>query len=617
MKQLSPGESRVLYLDLSSGKQEIEEYSSEFTRKYVGGYGLAAKLMWDKQKPNADALGPDNMLGMFCGTCSGSKALVASRYAVVGKSPLTGGWGDSSSGGYFGPEIKANGFDGMFFTGVSEKPVYVLIDNGNVEIKDASDLWGKDTYLTDDALKEKHGAKAQVSCIGPASEKLSLISGISTDKGRFAARSGLGAVMGSKKLKAVVLVNGSYEAPVAHPEKLMDIRNVNMPKDPVFTKYGTAKEPAGYTESGEAPAKNWGAAGSSVFTTAYKITGDEIIKYQKKKYTCSHCPIVCGGLMEVPDGPFATGGLTHKPQYETLGALGIMCLIDDPAAMIKFNEICNRTGLDTISAGGAVAFAIECMENGIITKEDVDLDLTWGNAEAAIRLTQMIGDREGFGDVLADGVKRAAERIGKGAEKYAIHIGGQEIAMHDPKNTNGLTLTYLLDPTPGRHSAGGELLTPSDFEVGRVEKGVYTGRAENHQKVVNIYNVSNAYGNCMLAYFFIKSAQSFHQFVAAVTGWDFDLEEAMQAGERIQLLRHAFGLREGVNPLDWQKGLSPRIFGQEPLTEGPNQGITIDIQAMINEYLEYADWDKTTAVPSRQKFTSLGLEEVSDFFHGS
>ncbi len=615
MKQLAPGESRVLYLDLSTGEEVVEEYSSEFTRKYVGGYGLAAKLLWDKQKPNVDALGPDNMLGMFCGTCSGSKALVASRYSVVAKSPLTGGWGDSSSGGYFGPAIRANGFDGLFFKGVSDKPVYVLVDAGKVEIKDASDLWGKDTYETEDALKAVHGDKSQVSCIGQSSEKGSLISGISTDKGRFAARSGLGAVMGAKKLKAVVLVNGSYEVPVAHPEKLMEVRKFNMPKDPDFTRYGTAKEPEGYTESGEAPAKNWGASGPSVFKTAEKITGEEIIKYQKKKYTCAQCPIVCGGLMEVEDGPFATDGVTHKPQYETLGALGIMCLIDDPAAMIKFNEVCNRTGLDTISAGGAVAFAIECMENGIITKEDVDLDLTWGNGEAAIELSRMIGDREGFGDVLADGVKIAAEKIGKGSEKYAIHIGGQEVAMHDPKNTNGLTLTYLLDPTPGRHSAGGELLTPPDFEVGSVDKGVYAGRAENHQKLVNIYNVSNAYGNCMLAYFFVKSAQSFHQFIAATTGWDFDLDEAMDAGERIQLFRHAFSLREGINPLEWKKDLSPRIFGQEPLTEGPNKGITIDIDLMLNEYLEFADWDKTTTIPSKRKFESMGMEEVAAYFH--
>lgn len=617
MKQLLPGESRVLYLDLSTGKQDVEEYSSEFTRKFVGGYGLAAKLLWDKQKPKVDPLGPDNMLGFFCGTCSGTKALVVSRYSVVGKSPLTGGWGDANSGGYFGPEIKKNGYDGMFFSGAADKPVYVVIDNGKASIKDASELWGKDTYETDDALKEIYGSKSQVSCIGPSSEKLSLISGISTDKGRFAARSGLGAVMGSKKLKAIVLVNGHYEVPIADPVKIMEITKANRPKDTEFTKYGTAKEPSGYTESGEAPAKNWGGAGPVVFPGADKITGDQIIKYQKKKYTCSKCPIVCGGIMEILDGPFKTGADTHKPQYESLGSLGIMCLIDDPECMIKFNEVCNRSGLDTISAGGAVAFAIECYENGILTKDDTyGLELNWGAAEAAVALTEKIGNREpGLGDLLADGVKRAAQKIGKGSEKYAIHIGGQEIAMHDPKNTNGLALAYLLDPTPGRHSVGGELLTPPDFKVDSHEKGVYTGRAKSHQKLVNIYHVSTAYGNCMLAYFFIKSAQSFHQFIAASTGWDFDLEEAMEAGERIQLLRHAFGLREGINPLEWQKDLSPRIFGDEPLTEGPNAGITVDYKTMINEYLEYADWDKNTTIPSKIKLEKLGLTEVAEYFH--
>jgi aldehyde:ferredoxin oxidoreductase len=609
LKPMKPGQARILFVNLSSGDHEVVHYDEDIVRKFVGGYGLAAKILFDRQKANVDPLGPENMLGFMTGLLSGTSALVASRFMVVGKSPLTGTWGDSNGGGYFGPTLKCAGYDGVFVKGISEKPVYLSIDNGEVKLNDATLFWGMDTYQAEDALKEKHGKRSQLVCIGPAGEKLSLIAGISTDKGRFAARSGLGAVMGSKQLKAIV-VNGSMKVEVADEEAMKQIRKEHFPKDEEFTKYGTAKEPSGFTASGEAPAKNWGAAGTEVFPQAWKITGDEIIKYQKKKYTCSKCPIACGAIMEVPDGPFATTADTHKPQYESLGALGIMCLIDSPESMIRFNEICNRTGLDTISAGGAIAFAMECYQHGLLSREELGgLDLDWGNAEAALRLTEMIGYRQGFGDILADGVRIAAKKVGKGSDAYAIHIAGQELPMHDPKNTNGLALTYILDATPARHSAGGELLTPPDFEVDKVDKGVYTGRAASHQKLVNIYHVSNSVGNCMLAYFFV-SAQTIPRFIAAATGWDFDMDECMEAGERIQLMRHAFNVREGYNPLDALKEISGRIFGDPPLEAGPNRGITVDADAMIQEYLSYADWDPVTTRPSREKLASFGLEEV-------
>jgi len=372
------GAARVLYVNLSTETLTDELYGDEVTRKFVGGYGLAAKLLFDKQVAGVNALGQENHIGFFAGTCGGTGSLVSSRYMAIGKSPLTNTWGDANSGGYFGPILKFAGYDGILCKGIAKETVYLMIEDGQASLHDATALWGKDTYETEDILRKKHGDKAHVACIGPAGEKCSLIAGISTDRGRYAARSGLGAVMGAKKLKAVV-VKGNQPVPIADPERLQALRKEHFPKDKEFTKYGTAKETASYTEAGECPAKNWGAAGSSVFPTAWKITGDEIIKYQKKKYTCFKCPIACGAIMEVPEGPFATLAPTHKPQYETLGSLGVMCLIDSPEAMIRYNEIFNRTGLDTISVGGAIAFAIECLENGLISKEDLNgLDLTWG-----------------------------------------------------------------------------------------------------------------------------------------------------------------------------------------------------------------------------------------------
>ncbi len=603
------GAAKVLFVDLKAKKTDFELFDDSILEKYLGGYGLAAKIMFDRQKAGVDPLGPENMLGFFSGSLGGTGALVASRFMVVGKSPLTGTWGDANGGGKFGPNLKFAGYDGVFFSGISEKPVYLLIENGNVEIKDATDLWGKDTYETDDHLRGIHGQESCVACIGPASEKLSLISGISTDKGRFAARSGLGAVMGSKNLKAVV-VKGTLDVPMADEDRVNQLRKKYKPKDKEFTKYGTAKETASYTEAGECPAKNWSEAGVTSFPEAEKITGDEIIQFQTKKYTCYKCQIACGAILEVKESPFATEAPTHKPQYESLGSFGVLTLNNDPESMVRLNEICNRAGLDTISAGGVVAFAIECFENSIITKKDTGgLELSWGDAGTMVELLKLICKREKIGDILADGVKKASEIIGKGSEKFAIHIAGQEPSMHDPKNTPGLALTYLLDATPGRHSQGGELLTPPGLQVENFENTNYHGRAKSHRKLVNVLHVANACGYCMLAYFFVD-INVMPQFLNAVTGWDKTMEEYLTIGERIHTIRHAFNIREGYNPLE-QK-YSPRIFGDKPLEKGPTKGMTVDVKTMLNEYLAEMGWDEKTTKPSKESLLALGMVDVSE-----
>jgi len=609
---MGQGSAKILFVDLSSGEMKDEEFGEDILRKFVGGYGLAAKIIYDRQKPGVDALGPDNMLGFLTGPLTGTPAIIGSRYVVVGKSPLTGTWGDANSGGYFGPALKFAGYDGVFFTGISENPVYLLIDSGKPELVDAEWLWGKDSNETDDMLQEKHGSKTRVACIGPSGEKLSLISGIINDKGRAAARSGLGAVMGSKKLKAIA-VKGSMEVPLADAEKTKELRrkwlkHVNVGMADLLKDYGTAGLTATASETGDSPAKNWSDAGSEVFPNSMAISEDSVIALQERKWACWQCPIACGGHMKVQTGPFASEG--HKPEYETLACFGTMCLNDNLESIIKINDICNRAGLDTISAGCTVAFAIECYENGLITKADTDgLELNWGNAEAIVAMTEKIAARDGFGDVLADGLKIAAEKIGKGSEKYAVHVGGQEVPMHDPKCTPGLASTYLLDATPARHTQGGELIAPgAGLDLPEFENTVYTGRAESQRTLVNLMHLVNAAGLCMFGYLSMD-CHAMPEFMTAVTGWEYTLDECDETGERIGTLRHAFNLREGHNPLE--REVNPRTIGRPPLKRGPLKDISVDMETMAKEYLELMDWDPVTTVPSQKRLKELELDEVA------
>lgn len=607
------GSAKILFVDLSSGKMKEEFFGEDILRKFIGGYGLAAKIMYDRMKPGIDPLGPDNMLGFLTGPLTGTPAVIGSRYVVVCKSPLTETWGDANSGGDFGPYLKFSGFDGVFFTGKSDKPVYLELDNGKAELKDAEWLWGKDTNETDDLLKEKYGKDSRSASIGPSGEKLSLISCVINDKGRAAGRSGVGAVMGSKKLKAIV-ARGNMEVPLADEDRAKDLRRdyIATIKENNFgktlIKYGTAGITAGASESGDAPVKNWGDAGSEIFPTATQISDDAVVAYQSKKYGCWRCPISCGGHVKVVSGPFASEA--HKPEYETLGSYGTMCLNDNVESIIKVNDICNRMGLDTISAGCTIAFAIECYENGLITKEDTEgIELKWGNAEAIVAMTEKLAKREGFGAVLADGAKVATEKIGKGADQYAIHIGGQEIPMHDPKFTPGLATTYYLDATPGRHTQGGELIGPgSGLWFEKPDMKVYTGRADYQKTLVNFMHVVNAAGLCMFGYSSMD-VNSVPDFMKAVTGWDFTMVEFDKTGERIGTIRHAFNLREKHNPLD--RNVPGRLIGRPPLSRGPLKDISVDMDTMVKEYLEFIDWDPVTMIPSQKKLMELELDEVA------
>jgi aldehyde:ferredoxin oxidoreductase len=609
---------KMLFVDLTKGSHEVLTLTEEMAKQYIGGYGIGAKILFQRMKPGSDALGPDNILGFTTGPLTGTGALLSGRYTVVCKSPLTGGWNDANSGGYFGPELKKAGFDAVFIQGASKTPVYVWINDGKVGIKDAAHLWGKDVLETEEALKGELGEnKLRAAMIGPAGEKLSLIAAVINDGHRAAGRGGCGAVMGSKKLKAVV-VRGTGSVPVADPEKLkeanQDILDTikNGPAAHIagaFSTFGTTMLTAASAVSGDSPVKNWGGIGIIDYgEKAGKNFDGQVMdaKYRVKKYACANCPLGCGAIYDVKDGKWPVGE-TGRPEYETSSAFGSLMLNDNVEALLKCNHICNIYGLDTISAGATVTWAIECFENGILSRGDTGgIELTWGNAEAIVRATEEMADQSTeFGKLLALGSARAAEKIGKGTE-YLVTVKGIELPMHDPRLGPGFARTYAIDPTPARHVKGGlgiqhmQTPDPSKYNV--------EGSGEPDLRATAVQEIINTAGLCLFKDF--TGVQNIAwKLIPPVTGWIFGEEEEMNAGLRIYNMRHAFNLREGMKPTDFQ--LPKRSVGEPPQTEGPLEGITVDHKGFIRNFFKAIEWDETTGKPSRSSLEKLGgMEDV-------
>lgn len=607
---------KILWINLTRGTNEVLQPSKDLYRHFLGGYGIGVRLMYEKQKPGLPPLDPANILGFATGPLTGTPAISSSRYTVMGKSPLTGTWGDANSGGFFGPALKRAGFDGLFFEGASSSWVYLLIEDGHMELKDATPYLGLDTSEFEDQMRSEWGNAVRVAGIGPAGERCSLISCIINDKWRAAARSGLGALMGSKRLKAVV-VKDAGTIPVADGKtaqaerQRMIAAGKNNPFFQLLSGFGTCGVTAMFVASGEAPVKNWSGAGDEDFPNAAAISDQSVTAYQKKKYACSGCPIACGGEVTVETGPYACS--THKPEYETLGAFGPLCLNDNLESIIKINDICNRAGLDTISTGAALAFAIECYENGILTPDDTGGgELTWGNHHEMVSLCEKIGRREGLGALLADGVKSAAEKIGKGAERFALHVGGQELPMHDPRNTPGYGTSYCTDATPARHMQGGSAFLESNFSIpgipfGPLEKHTYTGKGDAHRFMGNLTHIINATGLCYFAVW-VYGVKMIPRFMEHATGEPFTLDELLITGERIANLRMAFNLREGI-PLSHFKAPG-RMIGDPPLVSGPLRGITIDLKTLAGDYCLVMGWDPVTGKPSPERLRALDLTDV-------
>lgn len=614
---------RLLFVDLSTGSITHETPGEPFYRDCIGGTGMGAKLLLERTRAGIDPLGPENVLGFSTGPLTGTGVYGGGRYMVTTKSPLTNGWADSNSGGTWGPALKSAGFDGVFVSGIAPDPVCLVVDSGRARLIPADSLWGADTYETDDRLQGQLGRPGSwtIACIGPAGESCSRIAGIVNEKGRIAARSGVGAVMGAKKLKAIaVRAEKTARLKVADPHGLRTVQRqyLSVIKASRFLTQlstgGTAADASFLLSLGDSPVRNWTDTGKDALPTGSKLDGEAINSYQLRRYGCSACPVRCGGLVRVSDGPFATVGETHRPEYETVGALGNNLCNDDIEAVIHVNDICNRAGIDTISLGGSIAFALDCYENGVIDSTDTGgLELHWGDAKTIVTLAGQIARGEGFGAVLRDGSRLAAERIGRGSERYAVHVGGRELPLHDPRFGPARGMFYIADATPANHCGpqGMGILDHgrplgTDPALQSDSTGVY-GR---YDEKGDIYARGGSYWQLLSSAGLCSLYSTFDQvpvveLIRAVTGWEIDWEEGLTIGRRILTWRQAFNAREGLTPADYQ--LPPRF--QEPLGVGPAAGHRVPFDVLRDNYYRAMGWDPSTGRPAPETLAALGIAD--------
>jgi aldehyde:ferredoxin oxidoreductase len=594
---------KVLRIDLTSGKSTHEWLDKGIAMDFIGGSGLAAKILYDELGENIDPLSLDNKLIFATGPVTGT-TLFSGRHCVAAKSPLTGIYGQATSGGYFGAELKFAGFDAIIVEGKADHPVYISIEDGGVEIKDATHLWGMDAIKTEKALKEELESETKVACIGPAGEDLVKFASIMNDGSSAAGRTGMGCVMGSKKLKAIS-VSGTKEEDVeiANEDKLRAIEKevrMEVKRNPIVRdlgEHGTAGGAAALSLFGSLPTRYF-KEGS--FDGVNNIDGHAMTKtILKKRGTCYNCPVACKRIIEIGSGPYA--GLSGKgPEYETCCALGALCLNDNLELIAKANDMCNRLGMDTISTGNIIAFCMECYERGLITKDKMDgIELDWGSA-GMLDLIQRIGTREGIGDLLAEGVRAISKRIG--AEDIAMHVKGLETPMFDPRALKGMAIVLSTSTRGACHMMGLSAL----IEMGTSHSSLHLPRlnrrtGEGGGKMVRILQDWATFMNsaivCQLPLIRLNKGPDYcARMYSAVTGLDVDVQEMLEIGEKIFNLQRLLNVREGITRED---DTLPTRFTEESHSKGSNKGQTVNLQPMLEEYYEARGWRDD--VPMGQK----------------
>jgi aldehyde:ferredoxin oxidoreductase len=622
---------RLLFVDLASGRHWTEPVSQELARTHLGSRGFGAHLLMREVPRGADPLGPDNRLLFMTGPLVGGPTPGAGRAAVITKSPATGFYGEAFSGGRFWHALKYAGYDGLVLQGAAERPVSLVIRDGAVEVRDARPLWGKTVLETEEALRAGLGADYRVACIGPAGERGVLFAAVMNDTDRAAARTGVGTVMGAKRLKAIA-VRGTRPLRVHDPARMMaEIAEMSRiarsdPWGKSLHRVGTSGGVVGLNKMGILPTLNWR---DGTFAGAPAIAGDAFLEQGliDAKRACMACTLACTNVIHLPRGEHgrvnpAYGG----PEYESVAGFGSQLGIGDPAAIAYANQLCNAWGMDTIAAGSVIAFLMEALEAGLLREADVGFPLGWGDARGVMRLIPMIARREGIGDLLAQGVRRMAEALGPAAAEMAVHVKGLEVAMHEPRGKVGLMLSYAASPRGASHMEAAHdpawMRENSAPELGYVrafdrfelppEKVGYVKRSEDLRSAVNSL--------CLCA-FLVKEVggeRNLAQIVGitrAATGWtDFDLDELLRAGERNWNLARAFSVREGCRRRD--DAVPPRFT--RPLPSGATAGRAIDPEAFaraLDEYYDRRGWTRD-GVPRRETLGGLGLHDAARQLHG-
>ncbi|MFC1922146.1 aldehyde ferredoxin oxidoreductase family protein [Chloroflexota bacterium] len=632
---------KILHVNLTSGQFRVEEPEEAFYRQYMGGSALAMYYLLKQIPPDVDPLGPENVLVLALSVLTGTAISGQSRMTAAAKSPLTGGIGDSQGGGFFPAELKFAGFDAIVIKGKAEKPVYLWIKDGKYELQDASHLWGRITGDAEAAIKEELGDdKIEVLQIGPAGEKLVRFAGIFSMSNRANGRTGMGAVMGSKNLKAVA-VRGKQRPKVADKaglNKLAKWGSANLADSDIagLAKYGTAETTGANQTSGTLPAYNYN---SGVFDGWEAIDGttmyDTILKGASEgkqdregRDTCYACTVRCKRVTEITEGKYKVDPHYGGPEYETTSTFGNYCAIDDLPAISKANEICNKYGLDSISCGATISWAFEAFNEGKLTLEDTDgLDLTWGNAESMVKLTEKIAKRDGFGDLLAEGSARAAKKIGRGTEQYLITFKGQEAPAHMPQVKRSLAIIYTTNPFGADHqSHEHDPVIEGDFEFYTDRLGVLGFSEEQEPQSLSnekirfalasqhMYSAMDSLNLCQFVFgpaWQLYGPEDMVELVRSVTGWeDVNFDELQKVGERRLNMMRAFNAREGI---DRQADVLPeKLF--KPLKGGVSDGWQLDrdeVESALDKYFELCGWDVKTGIPTRDKLDELDLDWVA------
>jgi aldehyde:ferredoxin oxidoreductase len=629
---------KILRVNLTTGDLSVEEPEEKFYRKYMGGSAMGMYYLLKEMPAGADPLGPDNMLALCLSVMTGTPISGQSRMTSVAKSPLTGAIGDAQCGGFFPAEMKFAGFDAIIIKGKSEKPVYLWIHDGQVELRDASHVWGRITGEVEAILKEELGDdRIEVLQVGPAGEKGVRFAAIMNMSNRANGRTGMGAVMGSKNLKAVV-VRGSNKPSVADKRALNELARwgaAHVPESDVagLGKYGTAETTGAQQQVAGLPSYNFN---SGVFDGWEAIDGptmyDTILRGASEgkqdrngRDTCYSCAVRCKRVVEITEGPYQVDPHYGGPEYETTSTFGNYCGISDLAAISKANELCNKYGMDTISCGATVAWAMECFEEELITTQDTGgVELRYGNVQAMVQMVELIAKREGFGDFLAEGSAGAAARIGRGTEEFLVTGKNLEMPAHMPHTKRSLALIYAVNPFGADHQSHEHDPAYPAYPERMAQLGLHDPQPDlalNPEMVryamitQHLYSALDSINVCQFVYgpaWQLYSSDDLVKAAQAVTGWNVTLYELMQVGERRLNMMRAFNAREGIGR---EADTLPKKFFKRPLKGGKTEGYVLDYnewQQSLETYYKMSGWDVETGQPTRTKLEALGIAWVAD-----
>lgn len=633
----------ILKVDLTTRSLEIEQQDESFYRKYMGGSALNMHYMLTEMEAGISPLAPENLLCFSIGVTTGAAVTGLSRLTVTAKSPLTGCIGDSQSGGYFPAEMKFAGFDAVIVTGKADAPVYLTLIDGKAELRDASRLWGKTTADVEELIREELGDnKIKIAQCGPAGEKLVKFGAIINNANRANGRTGMGAVMGSKNLKAIA-VRGSKRPELADADAVKALAKEGarrLPESGIepMGQFGTASIIEEHQECGGLPTHNfnngvfdegWEGISSQKMWDDYRDGREEGKQNSKGRATCFSCVIRCKPVLRIDEGKHQSEPVYGGPEYESIATLGSYCGVSSMPAVAKANQICNAYGMDTISCGATVAWAMECYEAGLLTKKDTHgLELNFGNADAMVELVQQIADRKGFGDILAEGSEAAANTLNAGHE-FLITSKGMETPAHMPQLKRSLALVYATNPFGSDHQShehdpfyeGDDFadyrdrLSLLDLTKGTEEYDLGPEKVRYTCKTQHYFSFLDSLCLCQFAWgpsWELYGPEDATSLLNAVAGWDVSVEEQLEVGERRLNMMRAFNAREGIGR---ERDTLPKKFFSSPLTSGPTKGLCLDekeFKTALEEYYRQSGWDTTTGNPTRETYQRLDLGWVAD-----